>query len=92
MKRFRVITVLIAVALLGACSGDSTTEGEPQLDLAGTQGDFDRSQERVRDALTDQQRETFDEAMRTFRDYCTDNELSDEECNSSIEAAGFDAW
>lgn len=122
------------VLTLAGCSGESGTDGEPRLDLEGTQGAFDRSQEAVRDSLTDERREIFDEAMRTlyfnasalrdsgtlpeseieayvmqqmhdrtaeqivdealrtFRDFCTDNELSDQECNSSIEAAGLDAW
>lgn len=136
MKSFILHVVLSAgVLLAGAgCSGEPETDEEPRLDLEGTQGDFDRSQELVRDSLTEQRREIFDaamrtlyarastlrdegtlsssetqdyvmqqmhertaeqivdEALRTYREFCTDNQLSDQQCSDSIEAAGLNDW
>ena len=136
MRSFLLHVVLSAGVLLAGprCSGEPETEGEPRLDLEGTQEDFDRSQELVRESLTEERREIFDEAkrtlyvnasalrdsgtlpdseieayvmqqihdrtagqivdeaLRTFRDFCTDNQLSDQQCNNSIEAAGLNDW
>lgn len=135
MRSFLLYMAIPALLLAGAgCTGESGTDGEPRLDLEGTQEDFDRSQEVVRESLTVEQREIFDEAMRilyfraselrdsgtlpdseveafvkqqmhdhtaeqiveealrTFREFCTDNQLSDEDCRTSMETAGLDAW
>jgi len=58
-----VVSVGLA-SLLAGCSGDGSTDREPRIDLAGTQRDFDRSQEILRDGLTDERRAVYDEAMR----------------------------
>lgn len=135
MRSLLLYLVMPALVLVGTgCSGESDRDGVPRLDLEGTQEDFDQSQEAVRESLTDERREIFDEAMRTlyfrasalrdagtlsesdveafvkqqmhdhtaeqiveealrtFREFCTDNQISDEDCRTSIEAAGFDAW
>lgn len=123
---------LVGILLVG-CS-DPAEDGEPRIDLRGTQRAFDQSQERLRDALSDDRREIYDEAMRilyyraadlrdssvlaaeeveallreqihdntagqiveealrTFREFCTDNELPESECTASIQSAGLDSW